>query len=621
MDWNKDRRPALKAGLGITELRAETNQEEHKDDPEKNSGPEGTKVEMRAMRDQGPEMNWAEENARAEAETESAMRDQGPEMNWAEENARAEAETESAMCNQGPEMNWAIEERRPMVRRAMALYAVTDRSWLSGRTLTEQVEEALLGGATCLQLREKDLDSQAFLKEAYELQGLARRFGVPFIINDDVEIAVACGADGVHVGQSDMEAGRVRERLGPDGILGVSVRTVEQALLAQVRGADYLGVGAVFPTGTKRDADGVSKETLRAICQAVDIPVVAIGGIDETNVLQLAGTGIDGVAVVSAIFSKPDIRQAAGGLLGLWRQIEGAAGSVKDNGLVSEGRRDAACAALGNEREKDEAAAADRRLRKDVAAEVGDGLQKEGAWAAADDLKDHNSAEANRGFLVDKKPWEAMAGIKGAVFDMDGTLTDSMAIWDTAGENFLRAKGVKPEPDIREALRPLSLRQAAEYFISEYGVKETIEEIIEGINRSIEDFYRHEVTLKPGAAEALKRFSQAGIKMCLATATDRHLVDAALERNGISGYFQDIFTCGEVGAGKDRPDIYKAALESLGVGLEQSVVFEDALFAAKTVKAAGMKLAVMEDLSAAAQREELRAIADVYMESWKDILQ
>ena len=193
----------------------------------------------------------------------------------------------------------------------LLLYAVTDRHWLDGRTLKEVVLESLEGGVTMLQLREKHLDEAHFLEEAKELQALCRSRHVPFLINDNVEIALAMDADGVHVGQSDMAAGDVRKKLGDDKIIGVSAQTVEQALLAEKAGADYLGVGAVFPTSSKDDANEVSYETLKAICSAVSIPVVAIGGITQENVHQLAGSGICGAAVISAIYAKPDIKKAA----------------------------------------------------------------------------------------------------------------------------------------------------------------------------------------------------------------------------------------------------------------------------------------------------------------------
>lgn len=191
----------------------------------------------------------------------------------------------------------------------MLLYAVTDRSWVGKQTLYEQVESALKGGATCVQLREKELDEAAFLEEAVEMKKLCAKYGVPFIINDNVQIALKCGADGVHVGQSDMAAGNVRKVVGDKMIVGVSAQTVEQALAAEKAGADYLGVGAVFPTSTKSDAREVSRQTLKEICAAVDIPVTAIGGINKGNMAELSGTGIDGVALVSAIFAAEDIEE------------------------------------------------------------------------------------------------------------------------------------------------------------------------------------------------------------------------------------------------------------------------------------------------------------------------
>ena len=197
---------------------------------------------------------------------------------------------------------------------SLLLYAVTDRHWLGERTLYEVVRESLEGGVTFLQLREKNLDDEHFYEEAVELQKMAAEFNVPFVINDNVDIALRMNADGVHVGQNDMEAGDVRALIGPDKILGVSAQTVEQAVLAEQRGADYLGVGAVFPTGSKDDAVEVSHETLKAICEAVSIPVVAIGGITGENTPLLAGSGIAGIAVISAIYAQDNIFEASASL-------------------------------------------------------------------------------------------------------------------------------------------------------------------------------------------------------------------------------------------------------------------------------------------------------------------
>ena len=189
----------------------------------------------------------------------------------------------------------------------MLLYAVTDRAWLGNMTLYQQVECALKGGVTCVQLREKELSDEDFLAEAVEISALCKKYNVPFFINDNVEVAVKCKADGIHVGQDDMAAVNVRELVGDDMMIGVSVHTVSEALEAAAAGADCLGVGAMFPTSTKTDADVLTMDTLRDICAAVDIPVVAIGGIGKSNIGQLKGTGVDGVALVSAIFSAKDI--------------------------------------------------------------------------------------------------------------------------------------------------------------------------------------------------------------------------------------------------------------------------------------------------------------------------
>jgi thiamine-phosphate pyrophosphorylase len=189
----------------------------------------------------------------------------------------------------------------------MTLYAVTDRTWLGDKSLFDLVEESLKAGVTFVQLREKNIAFDEFVALGRELKAITDKYNIPYVINDNVEVALACDADGVHVGQSDMEASNVREKIGADKILGVSVQTVVQAILAEKNGADYLGVGAVFSTSTKLDATDVTFDTLKEICTAVSIPVVAIGGINKDNILKLSGSGIDGVAVISAIFAEDDI--------------------------------------------------------------------------------------------------------------------------------------------------------------------------------------------------------------------------------------------------------------------------------------------------------------------------
>ncbi|MBR2790703.1 MAG: thiamine phosphate synthase [Eggerthellaceae bacterium] len=260
------------------------------------------------------------------------------------------------------------EGRLARAKAAMRLYAVTDRAWTddaAGRTLEAQVAAALAGGATCVQLREKHLDDADFLEEAFRIRDLCRAAGVPFFVNDNVGIALAVGADGVHVGQDDMPVAEVRRLVGPDMLIGVSAHTVDEALAAVAGGADCLGVGAMFPTATKDDAEAVTLEELAAICGAVDVGVVAIGGIKAETIPQFAGTGIAGVAVVSAIFAAPDTE------------------------------------------------AATRSLRREIDAIV-----------------------------------PLPCRFTAAVFDVDGTLFDSMPLWFTCGDRFLESVDRVPKPGL-----------------------------------------------------------------------------------------------------------------------------------------------------------------------------
>ena len=208
------------------------------------------------------------------------------------------------------------------IRRGMLLYAVTDQSWLKeGQTLLSVCEEVLENGATFLQIREKDLDAGSFEAEAAKLKALCARYRVPYVVNDSVEIALAIDADGVHVGQSDIRGRDIRALIGPDKILGISAGTVEEAVAAEKAGADYIGVGAVFGTSTKKNARNLTVPKLREIGNAVSIPVVAIGGIHAGNLNELRGSGVDGVAVVSAIFAAEDPGKATAELLALAKEM------------------------------------------------------------------------------------------------------------------------------------------------------------------------------------------------------------------------------------------------------------------------------------------------------------
>lgn len=206
-------------------------------------------------------------------------------------------------------------------RDMLLLYAVTDRSWTGRQTLYDQIQAALEGGVTMVQLREKRLSTQALVEEAVEIKELCHRYHVPLIINDNVEAAVASGADGVHVGITDTPVAEIRKRAGGSFIIGATAKTVAQAIAAEQAGADYLGVGAVFPSPTKQNAIRITLEQLKQICSAVSIPAVAIGGIGRENVAALAGGGMAGIAVVSAIFAEKNIQNAAAELKEVVRKV------------------------------------------------------------------------------------------------------------------------------------------------------------------------------------------------------------------------------------------------------------------------------------------------------------
>ncbi len=442
----------------------------------------------------------------------------------------------------------------------MLLYIVTDRTWLGGNRLEALVEQSVRAGATFVQLREKDLDFDAFVAEAKKIKAVTDRCHVPFVINDSVEVALAADADGVHVGQSDMNARDVRALIGRDKILGVSAQTVAQAVLAEQNGADYIGVGAMFSTATKTDAEVVTFDTLKEICYAVSIPVVAIGGIGEGNIARLKGSGIDGVAVVSAVFAAPDIAKATKNLL------------ISAKELVT---YQSAFGALGAQPK---------------------------AFAKESIHSFHR--------MENSKIPHPMK--KAFIFDLDGTLIDSMGAWDTVGHEYLASKCITDVPDnLREILTPISITESAEYFINTFGISGSVGQVCDEINEVIAQKYRHTFALKEGAAEFLERHRDK--KCCVATATDRHLVELVLERLGIARYFDFIITSTEVGSSKQQPDIFLQAAERLGAQVDECVVFEDALHAVKTAKAAGFYTVGVYDRCFEDSAEEIRQYADQYV--------
>lgn len=414
----------------------------------------------------------------------------------------------------------------------LRLYFITDSTGFGEEEFLRRTEAALKGGATFLQLREKEKTTREYIALAEKVHELAKKYSVPLIIDDRLDVAMAVDAEGIHLGQSDMPIATARRIWGEEKIIGATAKTVAQAEEAYEQGADYLGVGAIYPTTTKVKTILTSTETLHDICRAVPIPVNAIGGLNKNNIDVLKGIPIAGICVVSAIMKAEDPQQAAEELRS---QIQ------KELGICEDGRR-----------------------------------------------------------------------VRGVIFDMDGTLLDSMALWDSIGEVYLKSLGYTPRENLQETFQEFSLYQAACYYRDVYGVTLSIEELLEGMNEMIAAYYREHVVAKPGVPEFLEQLHQAGIKMCVATATDREIAEAALKHCGLNRYFSEIFTSTSVGSGKGKPVIYREACRHLGSDKTNTVVFEDALYALKTAKQDGFQVVAVYDSHERAQ-EEMKQLSDVYL--------
>lgn len=439
---------------------------------------------------------------------------------------------------------------RNLRRSELKIYAVTDRKWLGGRSLAEAVEEALKGGATLIELREKDISEEELAALAADIKKVTDRYGVRLIVNDSPAAAVKSGAAGVHVGQDDMDLAEVRRIVGPDSVIGVSAHTVDEAKRAEASGADYLGVGAVFSTSTKSNTVALSPEKLKEICDAVSIPVVAIGGINVDNINKLKGTGADGAAVVSAIFAEQDICAAAKRLC-----------SEMDKALV------------------------DKEIK----------TEKE-----------------------TKRP-----RFKAAIFDYDGTVVDSMGMWRSTGSSYARKLGAElsdEEADrkLNTQLRGLSLEESAALFREEYGAKGTDEEILADVLDMVFVNYENNIECKKGIIDVLEDLQANGVKMCIATASQRRMIESANARLGIGKYFDKVFTCLELETNKREPDIYMKAAEFFGCDVSEILVFEDVLHAANTAARAGFPVVGVYDEESAQEKEQLKSISRLYIDSYAD---
>ena len=391
------------------------------------------------------------------------------------------------------------------LRSSLILYAVTDRAWLNGRSLKDDVEKAILGGATMIQLREKNLSIDEFVEEALEIKEVCKKYDVPFIINDSLEVFLKVDADGIHVGQNDLSADVVRRIIGPNKILGVSAENVGEALLAEKNGADYLGVGTIFSTTTKLDAITVSKEELARICYNVKIPVVAIGGITLDNIKELKNTMIQGVSVVSAIFKEKDITLATRKLLN----------------------------------------------------------------------------EVNKLFFNPNL-------YKYFIVDYDGTLLNSLSMWDDIASRYVKSKGIEPEKDLDKIVKTQTNDETAVYLSKKYFKNIDPKELILDINSFIEREYLN-IKINKGAFEFLNSIKEKG-KVILFTATSKSLIEKSLKLNGIYDIFDSLYTSTDFNYSKTGGEGFLKIIENEGIKKEDSIVIEDATHAICGAKSAGLKV-------------------------------
>jgi len=406
-----------------------------------------------------------------------------------------------------------------------SIYLVTDQSLMSTDTLIEAAEQAILGGCTLIQLREKELSSLDFYEIAVELRNLTNEYDMPLIINDRIDIALAVGADGVHIGQSDVPAAVARKIIGDNMVLGVSASSVEESLQAVADGADCLGIGAMFSTDTKEDAKIVTMEELCCIREAVSIPIVVIGGINKDNAADFKAVGVDGLAVVSAIISQPNIT------------------------------------------------AATKELKQ-----IFDG-----------------------------------SGFKGAIFDLDGTVLDSMDVWERIDIAFLEKRGFTVPEDYITEISSMSFAEAAVYTVELFGLKESPENIIEEWNSMAIDEYSHRVKMKPYALEYLQKLKVNGIKLGVATGLPKALYEPVLKNNGIYDLFNSITSSDEVNRSKAFPDIFILAAQKLGLAPSECIVFEDIPEGVRSAKQAGMTVYGVYDKYSEDFREDIENIADGYI--------
>lgn len=407
----------------------------------------------------------------------------------------------------------------------MQLYAVTDTQWLNGRDFLSVVESVLANGATFLQLREKNATHEEIVSKAKAIKPIAKKYGVPFVIDDDIYAAKEADVDGVHIGQNDADYMTARKVLGEGKIIGMTVKTREQALNAVRMGADYVGMGAVFHTSTKLDARDMSRETLIELTGMMNgIPVVAIGGINYDNCDYLKGTGVDGIAVVSAIFASDDCARATRQLFVKTRELFG----VKRN----------------------------------------------------------------------------------IIFDMDGTLIDSMPFWRNSAREYAIYRGATLPDDFDEVTGVMDLNEYAEYLKNVLKIDTNLDQISKAAVEIMNKHYATDIPAKEGMIELVRREYEAGSSLVIFTASQKSSVELLLDRLGIRECFKDIYTVYDIGIKKSDKHSYLKVMEVAGMTAGETWVYEDILRGVKAAWEAGLKVCAVYDKDSAADWDEIKKLAD-----------
>ncbi len=407
----------------------------------------------------------------------------------------------------------------------MQLYAVTDTQWLNGRDFLSVVESVLANGATFLQLREKNATHEEIVKKAMAIKPIAKKYGVPFVIDDDIYAAKEADVDGVHIGQNDVDYMTARKVLGEGKIIGMTVKTKEQAENAVRMGADYVGMGAVFHTSTKLDAKDMSRETLIELTDMMnDIPVVAIGGINYDNCDYLRETGVNGIAVVSAIFASDDCGKATRQLFVKTRELFG----VKRN----------------------------------------------------------------------------------IIFDMDGTLIDSMPFWRNSAREYAVYKGAKLPENFDEITGVMDLKEYAEYLKNVLGIDTDLEQISKAAVEIMNKHYAVDIPAKEGMADLVRREYEAGSRLVIFTASEKSSVEILLNRLGIRDCFYDIYTVYDIGLKKSDKNSYLKVMELAGMTVGETWVYEDILRGVRAAKEAGLKVCAVYDEDSALDWDAITQLAD-----------